>query len=134
MKDVDLKGKSPESWFCIDCGVNTAPGCFGRVELERAFDAAGRVKQHIDDRSEIYTVHDHVWKAAGMERLGGCVCVGCLEARLGRKLIPDDFPRDRVFNQFPGTPRLLERQGRVRDVLGNIEQHLLKLKESRKAA
>ena len=32
-----LKGHSPESWNCIDCGVNTAPGIPNRVEAERAF-------------------------------------------------------------------------------------------------
>jgi len=22
----DLKGATPESWACVDCGINTAPG------------------------------------------------------------------------------------------------------------
>ena len=40
---------------------------------------------------EYYMVHDNVWKAAGMEPEGGCLCIGCLEERLGRMLTPDDF-------------------------------------------
>jgi hypothetical protein len=40
---------------------------------------------------EYYMVHDNVWKAAGMEPEGGCLCIGCLEERLNRMLTPDDF-------------------------------------------
>src|SRR5215831_16015926 len=42
--------------------------------------------------------------------MGGCVCIGCLEKRLGRKLTPKDFPRRHPFNSLPGTERLIERQ------------------------
>jgi hypothetical protein len=41
------------------------------------------------------------------------LCVGCLERRIGRELTPHDFA-DHIFNQhYPGTPRLMERQGRL---------------------
>jgi hypothetical protein len=40
---------------------------------------------------EWYMVHDSVWKAAGMETMGGALCIGCLEERLGRHLTADDF-------------------------------------------
>lgn len=40
---------------------------------------------------EWYMVHDQVWAQAGMEAFGGCLCVGCLEQRLGRQLVPADF-------------------------------------------
>jgi hypothetical protein len=40
---------------------------------------------------EWYMVNDNLWKAAGMEEMGGCLCIGCLEERLGRRLRPDDF-------------------------------------------
>jgi hypothetical protein len=36
-------------------------------------------------------VHDELWAQAGMEPLGGWLCVGCLERRLGRRLVPADF-------------------------------------------
>jgi hypothetical protein len=38
-----------------------------------------------------------------MEPFGGCLCVGCLEKRLGRKLKPKDFEHDHSFN-LPGVP------------------------------
>jgi len=60
---------------CRDCGVSVA--------------------------GEWYTVHDHVWAAAGMERLGGCLCVGCLEARLGRGLNAADFTAAEINSLDP---------------------------------
>jgi hypothetical protein len=39
----------------------------------------------------------------------GCLCIGCLEKRIGRRLKPKDFT-DHPFNQLPGTPRLLNRR------------------------
>jgi hypothetical protein len=38
-----------------------------------------------------------------MAPFGGCLCVGCLEKRLGRRLRPKDFERDHGFN-LPGMP------------------------------
>ena len=44
---------------------------------------------------------------------GGFLCVGCIEKRLGRRLRPKDFQLEHTFNRnLPGTPRLLNRQGR----------------------
>jgi len=59
---TNFDGLVPESWHCIDCGVNTAPGCLNRAELENAAKALGKlwetdaagVDQSIDDRSEVY--------------------------------------------------------------------------------
>ena len=56
---------------CADCGqatigTRTAPG-------------------------EWYMVHDELWAQAGMEPCGGWLCIGCLERRLGRRLVPADF-------------------------------------------
>jgi hypothetical protein len=73
-------------------------------------DADG-VTQHLDDKSEVYTVRKIVWEKAGMEPFGGCLCIGCLESRLGRKLKPKDFQRGDPFGLLPGTQRLLKRQG-----------------------
>src|SRR5262245_54613908 len=116
----DLTGLAPESWFCVDCGINTAPGFPNRVELERAYKTSVAIKKlsgqapdlatlTFDDRCEVYTVRETVWKAAGMEPMGGCLCIGCLEKRLGRRLKPKDFPRH-PFNTMPGTARLIERR------------------------
>jgi len=38
-----------------------------------------------------YIVHDRVWGASGLSKNGGLLCVGCLEARIGRRLCRDDF-------------------------------------------
>jgi hypothetical protein len=72
------------------------------------------VSQTLDGRAEVYTVRSAVWKAAGMEPNGGCLCVGCLEKRLGRILRPKDFQRGDTFNDpsLPASPRLMKRRGR----------------------
>jgi len=36
------------------------------------------VNQTVDERAEVYTVEPKVWEAAGMELMGGCLCIGCL--------------------------------------------------------
>jgi hypothetical protein len=119
---VDVRGTTPESWNCIDCSVNTAPGFQSRVELEAAFLLSNSVTLHIDDQSEIYFVKPKVWKAAGMnagqggsgdqDGDSGCLCIGCLEKRIGRTLVPRDFIRDHPFNNehLPCTRRLWARR------------------------
>jgi hypothetical protein len=100
-----------ESWRCIDCGVNTAPGLLGGADLRNALANApdGKVDQSVGDDTEVYTVRKVVWAEARMEDRRGCLCIGCLEKRLGRRLRPKDFD-DHVFNTMPGTPRLLSRR------------------------
>ena len=114
MNDNDLKGVTPESWFCVDCGFNTAPGCLNRAELEAAFAVAEEsdkgVELHITNKCEVYTVRERVWAAARMEPMDGCLCIGCLEKRIGRLLRPKDFQRGHPFSSFPGTARLLKRR------------------------
>jgi hypothetical protein len=107
-----LKGTIPETWKCIDCGFNTAPGYSTRIEVETAFVAGVKsIEQTANSDSEIYTVRTHVWKNAGMEPDGGCLCIGCIEKRLGRRLRPNDFQRDDPLNLLPATPRLRKRRG-----------------------
>lgn len=60
---------------------------------------------------ENYIVHDHVWAEAGMKSFrGGCLCVSCIESRLGRPLTGDDLPLGDVLVNYPGqqrdTPRM----------------------------
>jgi hypothetical protein len=89
-------------------------GSFGLTDQDvtvfaRAAAAGALIRLHDDDdtrcsdcgtvtlspepgvRAEWYTVHDEVWAAAGAEPHGVILCIGCLEARLGRWLGPDDF-------------------------------------------
>jgi len=75
------------------------------------------VEQSITYDSEIYTVRDHVWKNAGMGPHEGCLCIGCLETRLGRRLRPNDFQRDHPFNarHLPATSRLKNRRSGKRE-------------------
>jgi hypothetical protein len=113
---MDLRGLMPETWDCIDCGLNTAPGCSTRCEMEAAFSVIARdpeqgIPQTFDDRTEVYMVKSTVWRAARMEEYDGCLCIGCLENRIGRELKPRDFMRDHEFNQLPGTERLRSRRG-----------------------
>jgi hypothetical protein len=120
---IDAKGKVPESWNCIDCGINTAPGLLNRIETERAMNTAialeklggpkASVEQHYNKYTEVYYVRDKVWNASGVKGMGGCLCIGCLEKRIGRELRPKDFPHWHAFNspRIPGTPRLKQRRG-----------------------
>src|SRR5262249_31316161 len=64
--------------LCADCGVDTTP-CTGR-----------RGCRHTG-RWEYYVVRNEIWRAVGME--DGFLCIGCLEARLRRRLTRRDFPR-----------------------------------------
>jgi hypothetical protein len=116
--------KMPESWLCVDCGRDTAPGVVNREQMEfirrssRGLPKWTRRQVLLpgprtgNNTCEIYTVRGTVWKAAGMERMGGCLCIGCLEARLGRTLTWQDFP-DHVLNTWPGTERLMDRRRRT---------------------
>jgi hypothetical protein len=115
-KDENLKGLEypdghlTEDWLCVDCGVNTAPGIPDGPTTLREVNETGEFSAMVGFDSEVYTVRDAVWKKAGMEPFGGCLCIGCLERRLGRKLKPKDFLRGHAFNALPGTERLLERR------------------------
>lgn len=57
---------------CIDCGVDTA------------------------EIREYYMIRSEVWLGAGMkhdhEPGDGMLCIGCLENRIGRRLVASDFP------------------------------------------
>ena len=108
------RGSVPEDHICVDCGFDTAPGIWTREQTQAAFRIGMDAIPHTlswDD--EVYTVRDAVWKRAGMQPWGGCLCIGCIEKRLGRRLKPKDFVRDHQFNHpgYPGSERLKSRQG-----------------------
>jgi len=112
---VDMRDWSSESWLCVDCGFNTAPGFLSRVERQKAIKANGRrIQETIDSNSEVYAVRDSVWQRTGLEPEGGCLCIACLEKRLGRRLKSEDFDHYDPYNDpsLPGTRRLLERRGK----------------------
>jgi hypothetical protein len=109
---VDFRYSMSESHLCVDCGLDTHPGNLNRAEAEQ--EAARQIRRGKRNwkipahsgKDEIYYVHDHVWKAAGMTGWGGCLCVGCLEKRIGRELRPEDFDPD-----HRSTPSVRVRRG-----------------------
>jgi hypothetical protein len=79
----------------------------------------------ITDKTEVYDVTNEVWKAAGMEAYGGCLCIKCLEKRLGRKLKPQDFRLDSPLNYIPvGTPLLLKRRRGLEQIRERLDDLL----------
>jgi hypothetical protein len=109
---LSLKGLQSEHHGCIDCGYNTAPGLPPRELAEFLINRDGTSPGTITEDSEMYIVRESVWKQAGMEPYGGCLCVGCLEKRIGRKLKPKDFPAHPFNNPgIPCTDRLRNRRG-----------------------
>jgi hypothetical protein len=102
-------GQATEDWLCVNCGVNTAPGIPDGLTTLQQIEEKGESEARVGEDSEVYMVRDAVWKKAGMEPFGGCLCIGCLERRLGRKLKPKDFI-EHPFNGMPGSERLLKRR------------------------
>ena len=110
---LDLVGRVPETWLCIDCGVNTAPGLSDRRQTEAAdIIIRGGSDGSVGADSEVYCLTDAAWKLTGLEGWSGCLCIGCLEKRIGRRLRPADFEPGHPFNEMPGSKRLLKRRGR----------------------
>lgn len=58
-------------------------------------------------------VTDEVWAASGLGARDGCLCIGCLETRLGRSLTPADFLA------CPLNLGIFEQSDRLRDRLGD---------------
>lgn len=95
------------NYICVDCSVDTTP-CTGKRRCRHA------------GKWEHYMVTAEVWRAAGMpaptvrgydESDGDFLCVGCLEGRLGRVLVPADFTRAPINGPSPwDTPRLAARK------------------------
>ena len=64
--------KSKRKWFCVDCGR--------------------------DCHLEHYFVHNEVWRGLARMPEHGMLCVDCLEKRIGRELIPEDFTNAHINN------------------------------------
>jgi hypothetical protein len=74
--------------------------------------STGRACWHCGvDRNEYpYMVHRDVWLQATSERHGPILCVGCIEALLGRELCHDDFNWAVPLTHDVGSPRLEDRK------------------------
>ena len=94
-------------WNCIDCGTNTAPG----IDEAKIMRPGGGTFT-VDERCEMYWTRKHVWGLVGNPE--GCLCIGCLETRLGRRIKRKEFLHDHPFNhpKWRATPRLLARRGK----------------------
>lgn len=79
---------SRRKWMCLDCKQDT-----------------GKMREH-------YFVRLELWMAAVGSQVG-MLDVGCLEARIGRRLVPEDFTDAHINN-----PRLYEMSDRLRSRLG----------------
>lgn len=70
---------------------------------------------HDTMQNEYYMVTDEVWAQSGLDKRDGMLCIGCLEGRIGRELVPSDFPDFPIncvsFNHK--SQRLLQRMGKV---------------------
>lgn len=75
-------------WDCLDCGVDT------------------------DEIKENYMVTEDVWLTAHPDD-DGKLCIGCLEARLGRQLTTEDFTKALINYPVEGhtSARMLHRVG-----------------------
>lgn len=74
--------------LCLDCGIDT------------------------DKNNEFYMIHDHLWEQAvpnKHQRENRVLCIGCLEERLGRKLLPNDFTNTPVNKKGIHSYRLISR-------------------------
>jgi hypothetical protein len=77
-----------DKFICLDCPMDTG-------------------KEH-----EYYYVNSELWAKTGIGSQDGMLCIGCLENRIGRKLLPEDFT-DAYVNNIKFTPmsqRLYERR------------------------
>jgi hypothetical protein len=80
-----------DSYVCIDCGRNTFPSCPPRELAEIILKRDGEVLLQVTDECEVYFVRKSVWRKAGLKPFGGCLRIGCLEKRVGRRLKPKDL-------------------------------------------
>ena len=71
---------SVERGLCRSCGYDTIEG------------------------DEYYMVTDKVWAQSGLGVMGGMLCIGCLEAHIGRPLCRQDFS-DCLLNSYPSYAR-----------------------------
>jgi hypothetical protein len=103
--DKAVQDNIVEDWCCVDCGVNTNPGCPDGPTTRIEIALTGESKATMTRDSEVYAVKTAIWKQVGMRAWNGCLCIGCLEQRLGRQLRPKDFARDEVWAEMPCTER-----------------------------
>lgn len=85
------KHSSKSKWLCVDCSENT--------QLEH------------------YFAKPEVWFSLAKMTETGMLCIGCLEARIGRKLHKNDFTNAHINDprRYSKTTRLVDRLTRSKD-------------------
>jgi hypothetical protein len=87
MQKADLKKLIPKSWLCDDCGTDLG----GRLPNRHQFTmAAAEIFGDYILAKKINLIRAAVWAEAGGEP-DGWLCIPCLEKRLGRRLLPQDY-------------------------------------------
>lgn len=88
LEEMPKKIKNRSRFMCIVCKVDT-----------------GKIGEH-------YMLVDPVWNKVHTSAIG-MLCIGCLEKRLGRKLVPSDFHPCYINNKNYGSrsARLTNRMG-----------------------
>ena len=89
------------------------------TDIDLSLDRRARIKMNKekckDCKEEVireyYMVWDEIWENAGMKCDGGQLCIGCLEKRIGRELVPDDFLEAPINDGYRSSDRLLDRLG-----------------------
>jgi hypothetical protein len=84
--DKAMPHKPAPTLICVDCGSDTLA------------------------INEYYMVRKSIWQATGLKHNDGCLCIGCLEARIGRELKPKDFAVCPLNYPFHPKLRASERQ------------------------
>lgn len=97
------------SAICQDCGMDCAP------------HEGGDEDDAVPGTWEWYVLRDEVWRqAVGPQDKpysgGGILCIGCVETRIGRQLVLEDFDPEVALNTFNllgdlPTQRLRDRMG-----------------------
>jgi hypothetical protein len=96
MKKADFKKSVPKSWLCDDCGTDLSNRMPTRDKLT---DAKINIFGHYI-LSKIKFVRDAVWEEAGAEP-DTSLCIDCFEKRLGRRLQPEDYTKERLEDVWP---------------------------------
>jgi len=98
-----VDGQGTESWLCIDCGVNTAPGVLGAAETLRQLEKQRYSPQYVDSKSEVYN-RCQTWASSGAARLSDYRAGNCW---LCRQRLSLDYRRAcrTVYLQIESTNR-----------------------------
>lgn len=87
----------------------------------RCDDCKRETNHQLTDNAEYYMIHNELWHCAIQNKPANFLCVGCLEKRLKRKLVPEDFT-DCPLNWMDGYHRSI----RLRRRMGDPNQRLVR--------